>query len=256
MTVQSLNIPAPPPRQPMLWRRARQSLRALLADPEDTEKAVDLTYAIGRNDFERAVQRFLSSARGRRLMERRPDLASALSDREALARMPENSLGRAYLAYLEANGFSATGLVDVERRVAARWQLQDGVPEIDAWRGWFRDRMIMTHDLSHVVTGYGTDNVGEATLLAFNTAQNGGRANVFLTFGACFNAWRGLGRGWPGYVFAAFRRGRRAIPLVEMPWEDLLPLPLETVRELTHLQPAEDAHPRGIWRADLALGAA
>ena len=34
---------------------AWQSLRALLADPEDTEKAIDLTYAIWRNDFERSV---------------------------------------------------------------------------------------------------------------------------------------------------------------------------------------------------------
>jgi len=232
----------------MQWRRALASLRALLADAEDTDKAIDLTYAIGRNDFEKTVRRFLSNPRARRLMQRAPDLTRALSDREALSRMPEQSLGRTYLAYLDANGFSATGLIAVERRVAARWQAEGLQPELDPWRSWLRDRMIMIHDLSHVVTGYGTDNVGEATLLAFSMAQQPVRANTFLTFGACLDAWRSLGRRWPAYVFAAFQRGRRAARLLELPWEDLLPLPLETVRDLANLQPVNEALPRASGR--------
>ena len=245
-------IPAPPARQKMLWRRAWKSLRKLLSDPESTENAIDLTYAIGRNEFERGFQRYVRSKRGRRLLERAPDLASTLSDRDMLARLPEGSLGHSYLAYLDQNGFKATGLIDVERRVAARWQAEEGFPALDRYRGWFRDRMIMVHDLSHVLTGYGTDNVGEATLLAFNAAQNGGTSNLFLTLGAAFDMWRALGAGWPAYVFAAYRRAWRTVPLVELPWEDLLPVPLETVRELANLESCARSHPRGVWAADFS----
>ncbi len=251
MNMQRLAIPPSPPRQRMRWARAWKSLRTLLADPQKTESAVDLTYAIGRNDFERAFQRFTKSPRGRQLLERAPSLAEALSDSEALARMPEGSLGHAYLAYLDRNGYSATGLIGVERRVAERWRVEEGTPTLDRWRGWLRDRMIMTHDLSHVMTGYGTDAIGEGTLLAFNLAQTGGHSNTFLTLGAAFDLWGSVGRGWPAYLLAAYRRGRHALPLIELPWEDLLPLPLEAVREIAGVEAAERTHPGGIMARTL-----
>jgi ubiquinone biosynthesis protein COQ4 len=115
--------------------------------------------------------------------------------------------------------------------------------------------MILIHDLSHVMTGYGTDDIGEATLLGFNLAQTGGRANAFLTLGAAVETWRHLRKGWPSYLVAAWRRGRRAEPLIELPWEDLLPLPLETVREIACIERPEVTHPRGIWAKDLPSAA-
>lgn len=247
----AFQIPDPPPREPLQWRRAWRSLRTLLADSDDTEKAIDLTYAIGRNDFERSFQRFAASPCGRRLLESRPALAEALSDRDALERMPGDSLGRAYLGYLDRNGFTATSLLALERRVRERWEREEGVPALDPLRAWFRDRSILTHDLFHVVTDYGTDDVGEATLLAFSLAQIGGRANALLTAGAAVEVWRHLGSRWLGYAFRAWRRGRRATSLTALAWEELLPLPLATVRDLAAVKPSELAHPRGIWSARL-----
>ena len=251
----AFHVPAPPPREPLRWRRAWRSLRELLADSHDTEKAVDFNYAIGRNDFERSFQRFLRTPGGRRLLERRPSLADALSDRAGLERMPDGSLGRAYLTYLDRNGFTATSLLAVERRVRERWEREAGVPALDPLRAWFRDRTIVSHDLFHVVTGYGTDDVGEATLLAFSLAQTGGRANALLTAGAAVEVWRYLGSRWLGYVFRSWRRGRRA-SLTELPWEELLPLPLDAVRQLARVEPSEKAHPRGIWSVKLNTRAA
>ena len=246
----ALVIPDPPLRQPLRWRRAWRSLRALLADSDDTAKAIDLTYAIGQGDFERSFQRFAATPCGRRLLETRPALAAALSDRDALERMPEGSLGRAYLAYLDRNGFRATGLVALERGVRERWERDEGVPALDPYRAWFRDRFMLIHDLFHVVTDYGTDDVGEATMLAFSLAQMGGRANALLTAGAAVEVWRTLGARWFPYLFRAWLRGRRA-SLTTLPWEELLALPLDTVRELARVEPSEKAHPRGIWSAKL-----
>jgi ubiquinone biosynthesis protein COQ4 len=242
----TLSIPDPPKRARLRWRTALRALRALLADPDDTAKAIELTYAIGRNDFERTFQRLAASPCGRRLLERRPSLAAALSDRAALEAMQERSFGRAYLEYLDRNGFTATSLRDLERRVGERWEREEGAPRLDPLRAWFRERSILTHDLFHVVTGYGTDDIGEATLLAFTLAQVGGRAAALLTAGSSIEVWRRLGRPWPHYAFRAWRRGRRAARLAGLPWEDLLALPLETVRDLAAVEPSDWTHPEGI----------
>jgi ubiquinone biosynthesis protein COQ4 len=243
----SLEIPPPPPRQPTRWRRALAELRALIADPDDTDRAVSLMYALGTREFEKSFQRFVASPGGRALLEARPSLLAALSDRAALARLDEGSLGRAYLDYLARNGFEPGGLLEVQARVEASWA-DEGMPTLDPLRSWFRDRTILMHDLFHVLTDYGTDELGEGTLLAFSLAQLPGRGQAFLTLGAALEVWRALGRRWLAYDFRAWRRGRRAAWLPALPWEELLPLPLGTVRRLAGVGEAREAHPHGVLR--------
>jgi ubiquinone biosynthesis protein COQ4 len=250
MTPDPLAIPPPPPLRND-WPRAWRSLRALLADSDDTERAMDFEYAAGRRDFERCFQRFVASPGGRAALAARIDLARALADRTALEQLSAESLGRAYLDYLDRNGFRSTGLLELAERVQTRWEAEDGVPPPDPARAWFRDRFILTHDLLHVLTDYGTDDVGEATLLAFSLAQQGGAGSALLTLGAAFEVWRALGAEWLRYGLRAWQRGRRAAWLVGLPWEDLLPLRLDTVRRLAGIVPADEAHPGGILRATL-----
>jgi ubiquinone biosynthesis protein COQ4 len=244
----NIEIPAPPPAQPTRWRRALSELNALLADPADTDRAIHFVYALGTREFERNFQRFATSAGGRALLDARPSLLAALSDRDSLARLLEGSLGRAYLAYLEYNGFASDGLLKVQNRVQAHWEHEEGVPPLDPLRSWFRDRTLLAHDLFHVLTDYGTDEIGEATLLAFSLAQLGGRAQCLLTIGAALEVWRTLGWPWLVYDFRAWRRGRRSAWLVALPWEELLPLRLETVRRLAGVAEARDIHPAGVLR--------
>ncbi len=243
-----LEIPPPPPPRPPQWRRALRELRALIADPDATDHAVDLVYALGGRELERNFARLAASRGGRALLVERPSLLAALSDRAALERMAEGSLGRAYLAYLDSNGFEPDGLLRVHERVQARWQREQGVASLDPLRAWFRDRSLLAHDLFHVLTEYGTDGVGEATLLAFSLAQLGGRGQALLTFGAGLEVWRALGWRWLAYDFRAWRRGRRASWLVGLPWEELLPLRVETVRRLAGVAEASEVHPEGILR--------
>ncbi len=242
-----IEIPPVPP-WPMRWRRSLRALRELLDDPEDTQKASDVFYAIGYHDCERRFRRFAASDTGRRLLAERPDLCAALSDREALLRLPEGSLGRAYLDYMDRNGYDPATLVEMERRVQARWQREEGLPIMDPLRGWYQERIMLTHDLFHVLTDYGTDHVGEATLLAFTFAQMRGRAQALVTFGAALEVFRALGPAWLRYDWAAWRRGRRASWLVACPWEELLPLRLDTARALLGVESPERAHPGGILR--------
>jgi ubiquinone biosynthesis protein COQ4 len=215
------------------WPRfelAARSLRELIRDPESTEKAFDVLFAIGRGDFERQFRRFAGDPEGARLLAERPSLAVALRDRAALACMPDGSLGRAYLEYLDRNGFQAEGLVSVERTVRARWERDGNLPPLDEQRSWFRDRIILMHDLFHVITGRNTNPSDEGALLWFSQAQLGGGANLFLTLGATLELIRVWGIGWLGEVRKSWRQGRGARWLVTLPFEQLLPLPLETVR--------------------------
>jgi ubiquinone biosynthesis protein COQ4 len=244
----ALEIPPAPQARPAQWRRALRELRALLATPDDTDRAIDFMYALGSREYERNFQRFAASASGRALLAERPSLLAALSDRAALARLPEGSLGRAYAAYLERNGFEPAGLLAVQRRVQERWEREEGAAPLDPLRAWFRERTILIHDLFPVLTDYGTDEVGEATLLAFTLAQHGGRGQAVITFGAALEAARGLGWRWLVYDFRAWRRGRRAEWLVALPWEDLLPLRVATVRRLAGVAESREVHPGGVLR--------
>jgi len=247
----AVDLPPSPPPQPVRWRRALRELRALLDNPDDTDRAVDFMYALGTREFERNFQRFAAGASGRALLAERSSLLAALSDRARLAALPAGSLGRAYLAYLEANGFEPGGLLEVQRRVQARWEREEGAPALDPLRAWFRDRTLLAHDLFHVLTDYGTDEIGEATLLAFTLAQLGGRGQAVLTAGAALEAARALGWRWLLYDYRAWRRGRRAAWLVALPWEELLPLRLDTVRRLAGVAESREAHPRGVLRGSV-----
>lgn len=220
--------------------RAARSLRVLVRDPESTEKAFDVLFAIGRGDFERQFRRFKGDPEAARLLAVRPSLLDAVSNREALVRLPEGSFGRAYLEYVDRNGFHPGGLVKLERSVRARWEREEGLPRLDEERSWFRDRAIVLHDLFHVLTGKDTNPSGEGALLWFTQAQLGGGANLFLTLGATLQLVRVYGPSWFGEVVRAWKLGRAARWLPVMPFEELLAMPLEAVRRLAGL-PTEPA---------------
>ncbi len=236
-------------RRPREWRRAFRALRALLTNPDDTIQAFEIFDAIDRETEERAFQRFAADPVGRRLLAARPSLPDALTDRAALTAMAPGSFGRAYLAYLDANRFHPLGLlqlkIDLEAKLKARGE--ERAPLDDA-REWFRERSILTHDLWHVLTQYGTDDLGEAALLPFSWAQSGGWAEGFLVFGAGIRATMLVGPSFPRYFFQAWRRGRRSSWLAALPYEELLPEPLAAVQRAAAIPTPLATHPGGIRR--------
>jgi ubiquinone biosynthesis protein COQ4 len=248
-----LAIAPPPPPRPLDWRWGLRSLRQLLDDPESTEKAFEVFAALDGASEERTFQRFLAEPRGPRLAAERPSLVERLTDREGLGALPPGSFGRAYLSYLEQNRFAAGGLLALKDALEAKLRAgRDDLPRLDPLREWFRDRTILMHDLWHVLTGYGTDEMGEAALLAFTLGQLGGRANTLLVFGIAARSLSERRLGFLRYLFRAWRRGRRSGWLNGLPYEELLPLPLDVVRRTARLEPAAIAHPGGILHGRFA----
>ena len=70
-----------------------------------------------------------------------------------------------------------------------------------------------------------------------------------------YSDWReaakSLGLRWVLYDLRAWLRGRRASHLAGLPWEELLPMQLDTVRRLGGIEEARRAHPHGILAANL-----
>ena len=228
------------------WRQAFRALRELLRHPERTQLAVDIVDFLDPNVHQRALSRLLAHPEGRRTFAARPSLKNALCDLTALRQLPAGSFGRAYLEHLERHGLDPEKLVEIGRQA----ETHPSDPDLH----WMAERSLMTHDLWHVLSGYGADQMGEATLLVFSLAQNGGTANWILTLGANLRALRERGPSWIPYTWRAWRRGRRATCLAAVPYEELLALPLDDVRRAAGIAPPDEAHPRGIVRANPVPG--
>jgi ubiquinone biosynthesis protein COQ4 len=241
-------LEVPPPRDPprIEWRRAWRAMRRLIADSEQTELAFEAIAALSGRDFERLFQRFVAHPDGRALFLARPSLLHALSDRAALRAMPEGSFGRAYATFMDAAGLDAQGLVDAELKSEATTNRFEGIQ--DPAREWFGNRLRDMHDLWHVLTGYGRDEAGEAANLAFSFAQTPFRGIALILFGIVLSSppEGHSRRQWVRYLYRAWRRGRRTAWLPGVPYEQLLPRPLEVVRQSLRIQPARETHPQGI----------
>jgi ubiquinone biosynthesis protein COQ4 len=209
--------------QPM---RAFRAARVLFDDPDNLPQVFTIIEALSLNTQARIVRRMKAHEVGRRLLQTRPDIVDLLADREALAKLPEGSLGRAYLSFVERENISAEGI-----RSAAEQGSLNGAhmePPFD----WMYARMRDTHDLWHAATGYSGDVLGELALLAFTFAQV---SNPAIALIICLGLIKTLGEPEGDAVRATildgYRRGARAKWLPAQAWEQLLSLPVSVVRE-------------------------
>ena len=224
--------------------RIADGLRGIVRDPNDTRHVFTLFESMIGPIEVRAVARWLESPDARDLFVRKPDVLAALTDRDRLRRMPEGSLGRAYLAFVESEGISADGLIEASREGRIRKRIP--CPELAFLREYMRD----THDLWHTVTGYRGDLIGELSLLAFGFAQMGNLGVGFLVVVALLvsasSSLRGLdGEGLANpriyerrdVVIGGFLRGLHARWVPTTDWLALLEMPLDDVRARLQVGP-------------------
>ncbi len=226
--------------------KAARAMRALLADPDDLPQVFTLLEALSGNTLERIERRLGTSASGRRILAERPDVVRVLEDREALRRLPSGSLGRAYLAFVEAENISAEGIRAAAERGASAWN--ELPPDLAYVHGRMRD----THDLWHAVTGYKGDVLGEAALLAFTFAQTY-NPGIFAIL--ALGLYKTIGAPEARAVIVdGFKRGRHAAWLPDQEWESMLALPVDEVRARLRVEPLREYVP--IRSAELKAAAA
>jgi ubiquinone biosynthesis protein COQ4 len=204
--------------------RAWRAFRRLIRNKEDTAQVFEIMRALSGGSLAWGYNRMLATAEGGRQAYQATELADRLDDPQWLAAFPEGSVGAAYRAFREARGFTAEGLAMEARKGAA---------EIDAPHPvvWYARRLRDVHDLWHVLTGYETDALGEACVVAFSYAQTRSLGFAFIGWGAAREIQREV-RSIPARraVWQAYRLGRKAAWLPGLDYAALLSEPLPAAR--------------------------
>ncbi len=207
---------------------AWSGVRSLLRNPEKTSHVFTVVRALSGKSVLRGYQRFAMTPTGGTILAENRDLIEVLRNRENLRSLPEGSLGRCYLAFMEAQKITAEGLEEAS--------LNGELPQAHEHRLYAR-RLRDMHDLWHVTTGYGPDTMGEVCLLGFTYAQTRDTGLGFIAVMGALKIAREQDRRIFKALWAGYRAGRRAAWLPGMDWEQLLSRPIEEVRGLLNISP-------------------
>ena len=204
---------------------AFRAFRGLIADKEDTVQVFRFIRALAGSAMLKGYLRLLKTPEGGRQAFLGEELADKLQDSAWLAQFAPGTVGARYREFIAPRQLSAYGLADESRKL--------GEPDLDAAHpiAWFARRGRDVHDLWHVLTGYGTDALGEVCNLAFTYAQTDNRAIGILAAAAALEIQRSswklpyIRAAWQGY-----QTGRQASSLMAIDYDALLAEPLESAR--------------------------
>jgi ubiquinone biosynthesis protein COQ4 len=225
MTALQVELPRGPVGRMVVGLRA---FRKLIDNPADPLEGPIFQMCAEHGLLRSTARSFERHAEGRRLLAERPRLNAQTVSLATMAAFPEQSLGHAYAAYFEKNE-----IIPFEPPRLPASTAQDYVAT----------RLREVHDIFHVVTGYGTDDIGELELQWFNLGNLGWGPLPFLVIVASFFMGRMTKYGglWPVWrrARAAYRRGRRSRSLASVCWEDYWNMPLRELQALV-CAPAEE----------------
>lgn len=226
--------------------RAIHNFQKLMKDKEDTALVFKIFESLPSASFMERARDLTLSEQGEYLRATEPNLPEILDDHAALRRTPKGSLAHAYCDFMEAEGLSAAGLVAEYDRV--------GRPKYPDLVEWFVNRSRDTHDLFHVLTGYGRDALGEQCVLLFTHGQSPSQGHLLIGYAGAANIAkmvRGSKAPVMGAVREAHRTGKGAPQLMAQPIRQLLERPLEEVRkDLRIPQPAKYRECHRIWQEE------
>jgi ubiquinone biosynthesis protein COQ4 len=225
--------------------RAVHNFQKLMKDKEDTSLVFKIFESLPSANFMERVRELALSERGTFLRQSEPTLPEILDDHATLRRTPKGSLAHAYCDFMEAEGLSAAGLVAEFDRV--------GRPKYTDLVEWFVNRSRDTHDLFHVLTGYGRDALGEQCVLLFTHGQSPSQGHLLIGYAGAANIKK-LAKGSRAPIFGAVREahrtGKGAPSLMAQPIRQLLERPLDEVRaELRIPEPQAYRECHRVWKA-------
>ena len=151
-----------------------QSLRMLaglgkfLQHPDDLQSVYAVAASVQGSPMAAQMMRHMLSQPGIAAMIQQ-QWRPAPIDLDALEQLPSGSLGHCYASQLKSQGITPQTLIDPT--------------PITSDKEFIVHRLKETHDIVHVLTGFGVDGVGEIGLQAFNLAQNRSPLAVLLIFG-------------------------------------------------------------------------
>jgi ubiquinone biosynthesis protein COQ4 len=239
--------------------KAWHHFRKLIADKEDTEQVFHIIAALRGGKFRAIAEKFWFSDKGQQILGTSQRLIDILDDHEAIKKLPAGTVGRAYVDFMEREGLTAAGLeAEYARFESSGRRFNDGIDR-------YGDRLRDTHDMLHVLTGYGRDALGEQCVLAFTYAQNRNLGVGFIAYAGGYELKRRVAP--KASIFSAIREGHRignaAKNIVHEDIVALLHEPIADARKrlgiaepVTYTRALEEMRSAGIDPYDLLAAAA
>jgi ubiquinone biosynthesis protein COQ4 len=211
--------------------KAWRHFRKLVANKEDTEQVFHITEALkGRRTHEQAWA-FIASPEGQRFLAEETDIPAMLDDHARWAGCGPNTVAAHYIAFMRREGLSAAGLVAESEKFLPREKRLGDLTE------WYFERLRDTHDLCHVLTGYGRDALGEASLLGFTYEQNHNRGIWFIAYAAARQIKKQSRTRAP--IYASINEGRRigraAKKIAHMDVEAVMRMDIDEARAMLNI---------------------
>jgi len=173
----------------------------LVEDKEDTAQVFHIIEATKGKRSHKQAWGFIASPEGQRFLREETDIPGMLDDHARWADCAANTVAAHYIAFMKREGLSAAGLVAESHK----WLPAEARPA--DLTEWYFERQRDTHDLFHVLTGYGRDALGEASLLGFTYEQNHNRGILFIAYAGARQIKKVSGTKAP--LFSAIKEGRR-----------------------------------------------
>ena len=225
--------------------KAYGHFRELLKDKEETSHVFKIFESLPSRTFMDRVRALTLSEKGEQLRRDEPYLPPILDDHQALRKLPEGSVAQAYCDFMESEGLSAAGLVEEAEKL--------GNPKYGDLVEWFGFRSRDTHDLMHVLTGYGRDGLGEQCVLLFTHGQSPSHGHLLIGYAGAFNIKKIVKSAAPVYKACrqAHRTGKACPPLVGLSIRELLAMDLQDARKALNIpEPHWYRECHRIWRAE------
>ncbi|AKJ03754.1 Hypothetical protein AA314_05380 [Archangium gephyra] len=218
------------PENPSLLTRLRiglQTLQVLKVEPTNPAWGALFYDSVELGRCADMARQFSRHTEGRRLLADKPSLSGGELDLDALEKLPEGTFGHTFARYYREKGLQPI--------------LTLSPPKNDA--EYIAKRLRETHDFIHLVTGYGTDVMGEMEVQAFALGNLHLRTSLVILL----NTARELPQHIPDFdtgvylrrLWAAFRRGADSRQLASFRWEDHWETPMKLLGEQL-VAPAEE----------------
>lgn len=216
------NRPTPKRRPLKAWRH----MQNLIADKEDTAQVFHIIQALNGDSARRDLTKFMQSPNYQAFRDRKTFLPDVLDDHAPLKALPKGTVGRTYVDFMEREGLTAHGLVKESLEQRETYQ------QFDDDLLWYVNRLRDSHDMYHILTGYGRDALGEACLLGFTHSQHGGMGVSFIAYMGARQIAKVAPSGArvKAALAEARRNGKTAKRLIELDIESILDRPLDDVR--------------------------
>lgn len=236
------------PERPQPRRDVPKALRTfgeLIKDKENTALVFKIYEALPSKSFIPRARAMTLSAKGQALRAAEPFLPPMLDDHDALRAMPAGSVAHAYIEFMQREGLSAAGLVAESDKT--------GRPKYDDLIEWYGFRQRDTHDLLHILTGYGRDALGEQCVLLFTHGQQPSPGHLLLGYAGSYNIVKQVKSKAPVFraVREAQRMGRACPPIAEMSIRELLAMDLAEARAKFGIaEPEWYRRCHAVWQAE------